>query len=101
MTRRSSRHDNAGVIQFRDDDQGYLQWLAGHQVTDAFVLNAERNPGPGYLVLHRATCNTINGQPAHGQQWTHDPIQICGARDALEAFAVRVGGTAQPCALCI
>jgi len=50
--------------RFRDDDSGYLKWLTAHP--DGFVLNAARNPTPAYLVLHRASCDTINGTPTLG-----------------------------------
>jgi hypothetical protein len=88
--------DNGRVI-FKDDDAGYREWLAGHQEPHAFVLNAERNPKPTYLILHRATCHTISGEPARGTQWTHDFMKVCGTRAELEAFARSVGGTPQVC----
>ncbi|MCA1481527.1 hypothetical protein, partial [Bradyrhizobium sp. NBAIM08] len=82
---------------FKDDDGGYRDWLARHQGTDSFVLNAERNPKATYLILHRATCHTISGEPARGAQWTHDFIKVCGTRAELEAFARTVEGTPQLC----
>ena len=39
---------------FRDDDAGYLEWLASNP--QGFVLNTHRNPHPNYLRLHTATC---------------------------------------------
>jgi hypothetical protein len=82
-----------------DDDAGYLQWLIAHP--DGFVINTERNPRPTYVVLHRASCPTISGDPAHGAQWTHDYIKVCGNRSELEEFATReVGGAVQPCGIC-
>lgn len=89
------------MFRFQDDDDGYARWLSAHQVADAFVLNAERRPGPSYLVLHRATCYTISGDPARGQHWTHDPIKICGDRAELEVFAGSIGGATQPCGHCL
>lgn len=86
--------------RFVDDDNGYLQWLAAHP--DGFVLNAERRPAPGYLVLHRATCRTVNAVPARGLRWTADYTKLCGTQTELEQFARQdIGGTANPCRICI
>ena len=65
------------------------------------MLNAERNPKPAYLILHRATCHTISGEPARGSQWTHDFIKVCGSHAELESFAWSVGGTPQRCGHCL
>ena len=100
MTPSHGDADNAGVVIFKDNDTGYREWLAGHQEADSYVLNAERNPKPAYLILHRTTCHTISGEPARGAQWTHDFIKICGARAELESFARSAGGTAQHCRHC-
>ena len=99
VTRSHGNADNGRVI-FKDDDAGYREWLARHKGSESFVLNTERNPKPTYLILHRATCHTISGAPAHGTQWTHDFIKVCGTRAELESFARSVGGTAQTCGIC-
>ena len=62
MTWSRGNTDNEPVI-FKDDDSGYREWLADHQGSDTYVLNAERNPKPAYLILHRATCHTVSGEP--------------------------------------
>lgn len=54
--------------EFLDDDAGYQQWLAGHPV--GFVVNSYAHPTPSYLVLHRATCWTINGLAGAGNALT-------------------------------
>ncbi len=100
MTRSRGDTHNAGVVTFKDDDGGYLDWLAGQRLPDSYVLNTERSPRQAYLILHRATCHTINGEPARGTKWTHDFIKVCGGRAELESFAREVGGTAQPCSHC-
>ncbi|CCH30621.1 hypothetical protein ABZ816_39600 [Actinosynnema sp. NPDC047251] len=85
--------------RFQDDDAGYERWLAGH--SDLYVLNTTRNPTPGYLKLHRATCRTIAGAPARGDRWTGEYIKFCGPKAELERFArTHVGGEASPCGLC-
>ena len=99
MTWSDGRADNDGEM-FKDDDSGYRAWLADHQGPEAYVLNAERDPKPTYLMLHRATCHTISGEPARGTQWTHDFIKVCGSRTDVESFARGVGGTPQLCRFC-
>lgn len=46
------------MLQFRNDDAGYRQWLKDHP--NGFVVNSERIPNPSYLILHRATCYYIS-----------------------------------------
>jgi hypothetical protein len=87
-----------GVQPFVKDDASYLGWLAQHP--DGFVLNTTHPPSASYLMLHRANCRTINGQPANGKTFTGDYEKVCGSRDELEALARTVGGEAQGCGLC-
>jgi len=61
------------IIEFMDDDKGYVAWLAEHP--HGFVLNCERPPRPSYLMLHRATCGTISGTP--GRNWTVIYQKVC------------------------
>ena len=86
--------------QFIDDESGYLTWIARHH--NGFVVNAAREPGPTYLILHRATCGTISGTPARGNLWTKDLSKTCSVdRAELEGWARRhVGGDLHPCGLC-
>lgn len=84
---------------FLDDDAGYLTWLARNP--NGYVLNAYRNPTPGYLVLHRTSCHTISGEPARGSRWTHDYRKICGQQLDLEQWAGdEFGATAERCGVC-
>jgi hypothetical protein len=84
---------------FVDDDAGYLDWLEHHP--DNFVINTSRTPSAAYLVLHRASCGTITGQPARGTTFTADYIKVCGERNELEDYASHLGGRTQPCGLCL
>lgn len=83
---------------FRDDDNGYLAWLSANPAS--YVLNAERSLNPRNLVLHRATCRTINGTPTRGARWTADYVKVCGGRQTLEGCARDLGGEARPCGPC-
>jgi hypothetical protein len=89
-----------GVETFKDDDAGYLAWLAAHP--DGFVLNTYRNPRSGYLRLHAASCRSISGIPANGARWTTTYVKRCGERGELEDFARRVvGGDVWVCPTCL
>jgi len=87
------------VQRFIDDDAGYIRWLAAHP--EGFVLNTERSPKPGYLVLHRASCPKISQLQRSATQWTRDYIKFCGHRTELEALARHeVGGEPRCCGIC-
>ena len=65
------------IDRFRDDDPGYLAWMAANP--GGYVLNIQRSLNPGDARLHRAGCRTINGRPARGAAWTGPYIKICSA----------------------
>jgi hypothetical protein len=52
------------TLHFVDDDRAYESWLEGNR--SGFVVNCRREPTSAYLILHRASCWTINGR----QRWT-------------------------------
>ena len=95
---------SAEVIEvqiFRDDEEGYLAWLAGHPA--GFVLNVNRSPRPNYLILHRATCRTISGRPTRGGPWTGPYIKVC-SDDELQIAAwtgKTVGAAPTRCGVCL
>lgn len=47
------------IMLIKDSDSNYFNWLKQHPT--GYVANIERQFRPGYFVLHRATCHTING----------------------------------------
>jgi hypothetical protein len=67
--------------RFHNDDEGYLKWLRTHS-SNGFVLNCEPNPRASYLILHRASCHTVNGSPARGSGWTSAYQKICAETEA-------------------
>jgi hypothetical protein len=86
--------------RFVDADDAYRQWVAGHP--DGFVLNTDRSPRATYLILHRASCRMISGEPPGGKRWTYDYVKVCGDREELEEYVRRdVGGAARPCRVCL
>ena len=54
-----------GVEQFRDDDRGYLNWVAAHG--HGYVSNIQRSLNPAGARMHHANCYTISGQPPRGR----------------------------------
>lgn len=87
------------MLHFIDDDPGYLRWVS--QNRDGYVVNAYRNPTPAYLMLHRATCRTITGNPTRGRQWTGDYMKACGSLAELRTWASQVvQGELRRCQLC-
>jgi hypothetical protein len=87
-------------VRFVDDDAGYPMWLAANPQT--FVVNVERRPRAGNVVLHQSTCRTINGVPTRGGTWTGPYVKWCGDREELSAYVrSRVGGEPRPCGTCL
>lgn len=85
--------------RFENDDEDYLRWLADHP--GGFVVNCERSPKPGYLMLHRATCRDISTS-ARTNYTTTDYMKVCARdRSELERWAAgEIGGELQPCRHC-
>lgn len=85
---------------FLNDDTGYLAWLAAHD--DGFVLNTYAHVAAGYLVLHRASCRTINRDLAAGKVWTVQYGKACADSvvDLLAWAAERTSGTPHGCGTC-
>jgi hypothetical protein len=54
--------------EFRDDDVGYLAWLAAHP--DGYVINIARSQNATEARVHHAGCRTISGQNARVGAWT-------------------------------
>jgi len=88
------------VLVFEDDDAGYLDWISSHP--GGFVVNANRPPTAGYVVLHRATCRTVSGDPTNGRAWTADYLKACSENGASIGRWVReaTGEVPSPCGIC-
>lgn len=87
--------------EFRDNDDGYLGWLADHP--DGYVINILRSYNASTAKLHCAGCRTINGNPASGNTWTTgDYIKVCADQLAdLDRWALeRVGSSIDGCGIC-
>ena len=65
------------MIQFRNEDAAYSRWISDTANQAGYVVNSYRVPDQSYLVLHRATCHSISGQPTNGKSWTRDYTKTC------------------------
>lgn len=90
----------ADVKLFKDDDAGYLQWLATHQ--QAYVVNIQRSFNPSDARIHRADCRAISGVNPRRGPWTGPYVKFCSPTlDALDALASeRFGGAITRCGRC-
>ncbi|MHC5536829.1 hypothetical protein ACYOEI_00985 [Singulisphaera rosea] len=88
-----------GYVQFVDDEQGYLRWLAENP--NGFVVDSFRVPTGNYLKLHRTSCKLINtGLP---NNWTtRSYIKTCSTiPKLLDRWAVDATGFGiSPCGVC-
>lgn len=86
------------VTVFRDDDEGFFDWLDDHP--DGYFINSERRPKPTYLVLHRPACSHFTRNPSI--HWTREYVKVCSpGRSDLEDWATgTVGGSVTLCSTC-
>ena len=83
----------ASLEMFRDDDGGYLAWVAAHP--SGYVVNIQRSGNPSDARLHYATCRTVNGENPRRGPWTAAYIKACsGDLGVLDAWALARFGTA-------
>jgi hypothetical protein len=93
------KEERGVIVPFKDDDSGFQAWIEDN--TDGYFVNAERNPKPSYLVLHRSGCRHFTGSP--DLNWTKEYIKFCSS-DAgeLEDWAASsVGGEVTRCPSCL
>lgn len=86
--------------EFRDDDDGYLVWLAAHP--DGYVINIARSHSATQARVHYAHCSTISGQSRRGSAWTGPYVKVCADQLAeLEQWAIdRLGEPIPRCGTC-
>ncbi|GAB7069396.1 hypothetical protein JCM12141A_36850 [Mycolicibacterium hodleri] len=89
-----------GCIEFRDDDSGYLAWLAANQ--QGHVINIARSHNTSQARLHAASCRTIGNRTPMGSSWTGPYVKVCAEfRADVEQWAVEtVGQSIDPCGTC-
>ena len=83
---------------FKEDDSGFFRWLDDNP--NGYFINAECNPKPNYLVLHRPSCLHFDRSP--DVHWTKNYIKICSTArsDLVEWAAGEVGGDVTLCTSC-
>jgi hypothetical protein len=88
-----------GFEQFVNDDAAYLRWLQLHP--NGLVINSHRVPICSYLMLHRASCSSIN-TPKRTNWTTTGYIKTCSTDvSALVEWARRgIGGSLKLCGMC-
>jgi hypothetical protein len=86
-----------GAQEFRNDDAGYLSWLAAHP--EGYVVNIQKRYAPADARMHRASCSALRNRT--GAQ-TDDYLKVCADQLAeLESWAINhVGREIQHCARC-
>lgn len=83
------------VREFRDNDAGYLTWLAAHP--DGHVINIARSHKATEARVHRAACRTIRGENPRGGTWTAQYVKVCAKQlDELDQWAVNLTGEPFP-----
>jgi hypothetical protein len=88
------------VEVFRDDDDGYVAWLASHPT--GFVVSIQRSGNRSDARLHHATCRTVSGINSRRGPWTRAYVKACSADLAsLDVWALeRVGSPITRCRAC-
>jgi len=86
------------LVQFRDDDAGYLAWLVSHP--EGYVINIARSHNATEARIHHAACRTISS--SLGGAWTGPYEKVCAPHLAdLEQWAIEtVGQSIRPCGRC-
>lgn len=86
---------------FRDDDAGYLAWLAAH--SEGYVLNIARSYNAADARVHHVGCWAISGRSARGHALTGSYVKVCaGSVTAVQEWAVAtVGRDIQSCGTCL
>jgi hypothetical protein len=86
--------------EFRDDDVGYLAWLATNR--GGYVINIARSHSTDAARVHHAACRTISGNNPHGGPWTGPYVKVC-AQHMSELAQWMIDETGQqipPCGIC-
>jgi hypothetical protein len=90
-----------GVREYRDDDAGYLDWLAANP--DGYVINIRRSYNPTDGRVHRADCWTISGLNSGGKALTVPYVKVCAERrDDLFGWTLhQFEAPILPCGICL
>jgi hypothetical protein len=87
-------------IEFRNDDNAYLLWLAQHR--GGFVLNRRKYQSVAPMTLHRATCTQIAMYRDSPYAYTGASyVKLCAdATEPLREYVERAGAPFRQCQVC-
>lgn len=89
-------YTRTSMERFENNDTGYLRWLRENPT--GYVVNVLRSELPHGVMLHRATCHTIQAEGMRGSGWTRSYyMKICSRRrEPLRQWALRHVGELPP-----
>ena len=89
-----------GAHEYRDDDEGYRDWL--NRNPDGYVINIQRSHNPTDAHLHDADCWTLIDQLDRDVSLSGSYVKVCGGtlEEVNEWAAKNVGEWVQPCGTC-
>lgn len=89
------------LVIFKNQEKQYFDWIGRHR--EGYVLNTTRNPSPSYMVLHRATCATVErylGKAKQGAFTERQFIKVCSTSPSALRRWARANGAADFSAQC-
>ena len=93
--------DDQVLVEFIDDEKPYLTWLVANR--NGYVLNVPKSGAGSSLMMHVATCETIQGVPPAGGSWTKGAyMKVCSTnRKAITQWVKdRYGTRPERCGTC-
>ncbi len=91
---------SAEIVEFRDDDVSYLNWLSAHPT--GYVINIQRSLNSADARMHHASCRTIADEPPRGGPRTGPYIKFCSVniRDLSDWGIAHAGEAITACRVC-
>ena len=88
------------VHEYRDDDDGYRDWLNKHP--GGYVINIQRSHSPIDTYLHDAGCSSLIAQINRDVSLTGPYVKVCGETliEVQQWATNNVNGAVPPCGIC-
>lgn len=96
-----SDSEDAVVLLFQDDDEGFRRWLI--TVKRGFFVNAPRSlGGSGELILHRKGCSSLDFAIRGGRNLTKQYVKVCSTdKTELDSWSLtEMGRKPKRCSIC-
>jgi len=89
-----------GAHEYRDDDDGYRDWLNKHP--GGYVINIPRSHSPIDAYLHDASCSALTAQVHRDVSLTGPYVKVCGATltEVQQWATENVSASVPPCGVC-